>query len=64
MIAYGVASVYAWLEDRDRTFDWLERALRVRDTALSDLKWDPLFAKVRDDPRYMAVLKKMNLPVD
>jgi hypothetical protein len=31
--------------------------------ALRLLKFDPLLARLRGDPRYAALLKKMNLPV-
>jgi len=51
MVAYDVASVYAWRGDRDRAFDWLERSLAHRETELSEVPWDPLLRKLRDDPR-------------
>jgi len=64
MVAYDIASVYAWRGDRDRAFDWLERSFARRETDLSAVRWDPLLRKLRDDPRYAALLKQMNLPVD
>ena len=47
---------------KDKAFDWLERAYRQRDGGLSDIKTDPPLANLRDDPRYNAFLRKMNLP--
>jgi TolB-like protein len=61
--AYRVALVYAWRGEKDRAFEWLGHAYAQRARALRFLKADPLFAKLRDDPRYMAMLKKMDLPV-
>jgi hypothetical protein len=43
---------------------WLERSYAERDVAVLWLKVDPLLKKVRADPRYAALLQKMNLPVD
>jgi tetratricopeptide (TPR) repeat protein len=61
--AYRVALVYAWRGEKDRAFEWLEHAYAQRARALRFLKADPLFAKLHDDPRYTAMLKKMDLPV-
>jgi TolB-like protein len=61
-MAYQIACVYAGRKDLDGAFHWLERAYKQRDGGLNDLKVDPLLAKVRDDPRYNALLRKMNLP--
>jgi len=62
--AYQIATVHAWRGERDLAFEWLERAYRQHDGGLVDLKFDPLLRSVRDDPRYAALLRKMNLPVD
>ena len=62
--AYQVAQVYAWRGENDRGFEWLQRAYAQRDSALRNLKVDPFLRKLRDDPRYTALLKKMNLPAD
>jgi tetratricopeptide (TPR) repeat protein len=58
---YNFAIIYHGLGDRDRTFDWLEKAYAERFPALSDIKtWgesDPF----RTDPRYADLLRRMNL---
>ncbi|MCM3876711.1 MAG: tetratricopeptide repeat-containing serine/threonine-protein kinase [Thermoanaerobaculia bacterium] len=60
--AYQIAEVYAWRTERHKAFEWLDRAYAQRDAGLSYVKSDPLLAKVRDDPRHAAMLKRMNLP--
>ncbi len=61
---YRIARVHAWRGDADRAFEWLERGVRARDPSAARLKLDPLLNKIRGDPRYTALLRKMNLPVD
>ncbi len=61
-----IAAVHAWWGDRDRAFEWLDRMVeRHRHFApLADLKLDPLFRKLHGDPRWTALLKKLDLPAD
>ena len=59
---YDIASVYAWRGERDKAFEWLERAYQRRDSGLPDLKLDPFLASVHSDPRFAAMLRKMKLP--
>ena len=61
---YQLAQVYAWWGDRDRAFEQLERGRASGDAGVRYLKYDPLLRKLRGDPRYTALLKKMNLPPD
>jgi adenylate cyclase len=61
-MAYQIAGVYAGRKDLDRAFQWLERAYKQRDEGLNIMKVDPMLANVRHDPRYNALLRKMNLP--
>jgi len=56
------ARVYAWRGEKDQAFEWLERAYEVRDDGLPWLKIDTGLRSLRDDPRYKALLLKMNLP--
>jgi hypothetical protein len=57
-----VGAVYAWRGDNDRAFEWLERGLAVRDQDLETIQYYPLVQRLKGDPRYTALLRKMNLP--
>jgi TolB-like protein/DNA-binding winged helix-turn-helix (wHTH) protein len=60
--AFDMAIVYAGLEDRERTFEWLDRAFLERSTWLVHIKWDDRFAGVRGDPRFANLLRRMGIP--
>ncbi len=62
--AYQIAEVYAYRGDKDRAFEWLERARRQRDPGLGNLRRDPLVANLHDDPRWVAFLHTMGLADD
>ena len=59
--AYQIAEVYAWRGERDQAFTWLERAYRQHDGGMTYLRHDRIFAPLRGDPRYQALLKQLNL---
>ncbi len=58
---YWVGAVHAWRGEADQAFHWLERAVRGGDSSIMYLKFDPLLARVRDDPRYTALLAEIGL---
>jgi len=58
----GIVAVYAWRGEKEQAFEWLERAYVERDMGLTWLKIDTNFRSLRGDPRYNALLRKMNLP--
>jgi TolB-like protein/lipoprotein NlpI len=60
--AYQIAEAYAWRGEKDKALEWLERAHRQRDGGLTHLKTDPVFAALRSDPRFKAMLRKINFP--
>ena len=60
--AYQIAEAYAWRGEKDKAFEWLERAYRQEDGGLSAVKLDPLLVSIRSDPRFHALLRKINLP--
>ena len=60
---YVIATVYGYRGEVDPAFQWLERALKERDATLTSIKSDPLFQKIKSDPRYAALLKKVGLPL-
>jgi len=62
---YGMAILYASLDDREPALQWLERALddRIYEDAFAGLiKVDPLVDSLRSDPRFQALLRRMNFP--
>jgi adenylate cyclase len=62
--AYQIAEVYGYRNDKDRAFEWLERARRQRDAGLPALRPDTLLPNLHDDPRWDAFLRKMGLADD
>jgi predicted Zn-dependent protease len=66
--AYGIATMYAELGDRDQAFRWLNTAYQERDFLLlgagskaglkTDFSLDPLCS----DPRFAELVQKMGLP--
>ena len=60
--AYLIAQVYAFRNQSDEAFEWLDRAYVQRDDDLIVTKVDPLLKSLLKDPRYAAFLKKLNLP--
>jgi len=62
--AYQIAEVYAYRNNRDKAFEWLERARRQRDAGLPGLRPDTLLPNLHDDPRWDAFLRTMGLADD
>ncbi len=60
--AYQIAEVYAWRGEKDQALEWLERAYRQQDGGLVDLKGDLQLASLHSDPRYVAMIRKLNFP--
>jgi tetratricopeptide (TPR) repeat protein len=60
--AYQTAEIYAFRNQPDEAFEWLDRAYAQRDSGLIGTKVDPLLKSLHNDPRFAALLKKLNLP--
>ncbi len=52
---------YVGLDDWDAAFEWWNQAIEVRDPLIVPIKSFPFFDPVRGDPRYRALLRRMNL---
>jgi TolB-like protein/Tfp pilus assembly protein PilF len=61
---YLVAFVYAGLGDKDLAFKWLDKAFEARSAELVvlNVKSNPSFVRIRSDPRFTALLARLNLP--
>ncbi len=60
--AFQIAEIYAFRNEKDEAFRWLERAYDQRDPGLTLMGGDPLLNNIVNDPRYAVFLKKMKLP--
>ncbi|HEY0593108.1 MAG TPA: hypothetical protein VGF40_15150, partial [Thermoanaerobaculia bacterium] len=49
------------LDEIDEFFVWMDRAIEERDHMIMPIKLYPFMDKVRDDPRFVELLRKMNL---
>jgi DNA-binding winged helix-turn-helix (wHTH) protein len=62
VLAFSIATVYAFRNQRDEAFQWLDRAYAQHDTGLISTKVEPLLNNLHGDPRYSAFLKQIRLP--
>ena len=60
--AFEIATIYAFRNQTDEAFEWLDRAYAQRDPSLMATKLEPLLKSLHNDPRFAALLKKLNLP--
>jgi TolB-like protein len=57
-----IALGHAYRGEADKYFEWAERAYQQRFWGMTYLKRQPLGKKMLGDPRFKALLRKMNLP--
>ena len=57
-----LAGVYAGLGRKEEAFEWLEKAYQVHARDLLELKYDPRFANLRSDPRFIELVRRIGLP--
>jgi len=57
--AYNIAYVLAFRGETDRAFEWLEKAVAVKDPGLAEIVVEPLLANLHSDPRWLPFLRKI-----
>ena len=60
--AFLMAIVYVGLGDKNRAFEWLQKAVDARAWELPVLKADTMFDPLRSDPRFLPLLARLGLP--
>ena len=60
----NVADLYAFRGDYDASFEWLEKAYRVKDPVLIEALTYPSFKPMYGDPRWSGLIEKLGLPDD
>jgi TolB-like protein len=61
---YEIAVIYAGMGDKDRAFEWLEKAYEERVSLLVYFRMDPRIWSLRSDARFQELLRRMNFPED
>jgi hypothetical protein len=56
-----IATAYAHREDRDRTFEWLERGREEKSESMVEIRMLDPFRKIDDDPRWQDMLEKVGV---
>ena len=60
--AFEFAAIDAFRNQPAEAFEWLDRAYAQRDPSMMFTKVEPLLNSLHNDPRFAALLKKLNLP--
>jgi len=58
----NIATIYVALGEKEKAIESLEEAFRENAFDLRWIKAEPVFASLRDEPRYQALLKKIGFP--
>jgi TolB-like protein/DNA-binding winged helix-turn-helix (wHTH) protein len=58
---YSFALVYLGLADREKAFEWLQRAVAERSQTVTTMKVDQVYDHLRDDPRFDSLLRQIGL---
>jgi TolB-like protein/tetratricopeptide (TPR) repeat protein len=60
--AYQYGVIYAQWGNRAKALEWLETAMRLRDSGLIYVKTDPLLDPLRKEPRFQAIERELKFP--
>ncbi|MES2297164.1 MAG: adenylate/guanylate cyclase domain-containing protein [Pseudomonadota bacterium] len=58
-MSYNIGAVYAMMGKADETFNWLDKAYTYHDTGLNVMSQSPLMDRVRQDARWLPLLRKL-----
>jgi tetratricopeptide (TPR) repeat protein len=53
--------IYVGLGDKDKAFDWLEKAYQERSDSLAWFRFDPESKSLQNDPRFNALMRRSDL---
>jgi len=59
---YDIAVIYAGLADKDRAFEWLNKALEQHDVQMVSIKVNPTLDRLRGDSRFQTLVEKVGIP--
>ena len=56
---YNIAYIFAYRNEVDLAFEWLDKAEEYKDTGLTDIINDHLFSNLHEDPRWLPFLERI-----
>jgi TolB-like protein/DNA-binding winged helix-turn-helix (wHTH) protein/Tfp pilus assembly protein PilF len=59
--SFDLAVAYSYLGDKNRAFEWLEKAYQEHSSWMAELKINPMNDPLRSDPRFQALVKRVGL---
>jgi len=59
----NLAVIYTGLGERDKAFEWLEKAYQERSEVVLMLKVEPRYDPIRADPRFVNLMRRIGLPL-
>jgi eukaryotic-like serine/threonine-protein kinase len=59
--SYSIAESYMRMDQKQKAFEWLEKAYEEHDSGLVSLAVEPMFENLRPDPRFKEILRRMRL---
>jgi len=59
--SYSIATALAYRGERDRAFQWLEKAFQSSDPLLGSVALYPTFENLHSDPRWLPFLRKLGI---
>jgi DNA-binding winged helix-turn-helix (wHTH) protein/TolB-like protein/Tfp pilus assembly protein PilF len=58
---YNIALIYNALDEKGKALDWLEKGFAQRDPKMTALKVEPKWNNLRNEPRFIDLMKRMKL---
>ena len=59
--AFEYVTAYTRLGDKEQAFAWLDKAVQERNGMALEIKVNPIYDKLRDDPRFQDLLRRVGL---
>jgi eukaryotic-like serine/threonine-protein kinase len=59
--SYSIAESYMRMDQKQKAFEWLEKAYEEHDSGMVSLAVEPMFESIRTDPKFREILRRMKL---
>ena len=59
--SYNIAYSFAFREEADRAFEWLDKTVEYRDSGLAEIVGKPEFRNIQTDPRWLPFLESIGM---